>query len=129
MRHQVPQVADLGLADAVDATKSLLQPVRVPGQVIVDHQVGPLQVDAFPGGVGRHQHQRILVLREQFLNAFAFFAAHAAADRHNSLVASDQGSNAADQIIERVAVFCEQNQLATHAGGVKHGAVILQQAG
>ena len=28
---QVPQMADLGLADAVDAAEALLQPVRVPG--------------------------------------------------------------------------------------------------
>ena len=49
---QVPQMADLGLADAVDAAEALLQAVRVPGQVVVDHQVGALQVDAFAGGVG-----------------------------------------------------------------------------
>ena len=36
---QVPEVADLGLADAVDAAEALLDPVGVPGQVVVDHQV------------------------------------------------------------------------------------------
>ena len=50
--HQVPQVADLGLADAVDAAEALLEPVRVPGQVVVHHQVGALQVDALARGVG-----------------------------------------------------------------------------
>ena len=49
---QVPQVADLGLADAVDAAESLLDPVRVPRQVVVDHQVRALQVEALAGGVG-----------------------------------------------------------------------------
>src|SRR5574342_968278 len=33
--HQVPQVADLRLPDAVDAPKALLQPVGVPRQVVV----------------------------------------------------------------------------------------------
>ena len=37
VRDQVPEVADLGLADAVDAPEALLDAVRVPGQVVV-HQ-------------------------------------------------------------------------------------------
>ena len=52
---EVPEVADLGLADAVDAAEALLEPVRVPGQVVVDHQVGALEVDALAGGVGGDQ--------------------------------------------------------------------------
>ena len=36
---QVPEVADLGLADAMDTAKALLETVRVPGQVVVDHQM------------------------------------------------------------------------------------------
>ena len=52
---EVPQVADLGLADAVDATEALLDAVGVPGQVVVDHQVGALQVETLAGGVGRDQ--------------------------------------------------------------------------
>ena len=50
--HQVPQMADLGLADAVDAAKALLQAVGVPWQVVVHHEVSPLQVNAFTSGVG-----------------------------------------------------------------------------
>jgi len=49
-------VADLSLADPVDTAEALLDPVGVPGQVVVDHQVGPLQVQALPGGVGRHKY-------------------------------------------------------------------------
>ena len=44
---EVPEVADLGLADAVDAPEALLDAVRVPRQVVVHHQVGALQVDPF----------------------------------------------------------------------------------
>ena len=56
VRDQIPQMTDLGLADPVDAAEALFQAVRVPRQVVVDHQVGALQVDAFARGVGRQQH-------------------------------------------------------------------------
>ena len=58
-RHQVPQVAHLALADAVDAPEALLQAVRVPRQVVVHHQMGALQVDAFAGGVRSQQHMAV----------------------------------------------------------------------
>ena len=62
---QVPEMADLGLADAVDAAEPLLEAVRVPGQVVVHHQVGALEVDAFAGGVGRQQHLHLGVVPER----------------------------------------------------------------
>ena len=61
-------MADLGLADAVDAPKALLQPVGVPGQVIVDHQVGALQVDALAGGVGGQQEVDVGIVAEAVLD-------------------------------------------------------------
>ena len=60
-------MADLGLADPVDTAEALLQAVGVPGQVVVDHQVGALQVDAFAGGVGGQQHLHLRVVPERFL--------------------------------------------------------------
>ena len=61
---EVPKVADLGLADAMDAAEPLLQPVRVPGQVVVDHEMrAALKIDALAGGIiGDHDaHDRIAV--------------------------------------------------------------------
>ena len=52
---EVPQAADLVLADAVDPAEALLDPVRVPRQVVVDHQVRDLEVQALAGGVGGEQ--------------------------------------------------------------------------
>ena len=43
------------LADAVDAPEPLLDPVRVPRQVVVDHQVRGLEVQALAGRVGGEQ--------------------------------------------------------------------------
>ena len=55
------------LADAVNAAKSLLEAVGIPGQVIVDHKMGSLQIDAFTSRVSGYQDQNILVLGEGFL--------------------------------------------------------------
>ena len=56
-RAQVPEVADLGLADAVDAAEALFEPVRVPGQIVVDHQMrAALKVHAFASGIVRDHH-------------------------------------------------------------------------
>ena len=42
-------------ADAVDAADPLFELHRVPGNVVVDHHVAELQVQALAAGVGRHQ--------------------------------------------------------------------------
>ena len=65
VRHQVPEVADLGLADAVDAAEALLEAVGVPRQVVVDHQVGALEVDALARGVGGEQHLHVGIVLER----------------------------------------------------------------
>ncbi len=64
---EVPEVADLGLADAVDAPEALLDAVGVPGQVVVDHQVGALEVDALARGVGGEQHLDLGIVPEGLL--------------------------------------------------------------
>jgi hypothetical protein len=57
-------MAHLRLTDAVNAPKALLKAVGVPGEIIVDHQVRPLQVDTLAGSVGRHQHAHVPVVQE-----------------------------------------------------------------
>ena len=66
---EVPEVADLLLADAVDAAEALFEAVRVPRQVVVDHQVGVLEVHAFTGGIGGDQDADFGVGAEQRLDA------------------------------------------------------------
>src|SRR5262249_39210489 len=53
--HQVPEVTDLRLPDAVNTPEPLLQAIGVPRQVVVDHQVGTLQVDALARCIGGEQ--------------------------------------------------------------------------
>src|ERR1019366_7585611 len=41
-RQKVPEMAYFGLPDAVDAAEPLFDAVRIPGQVIVDHEMRTL---------------------------------------------------------------------------------------
>ena len=61
---QIPQVADLGLTDTVNASEALLDLVGVPGQVVIDHQMPALKVHAFARGIVGDEHQQIAVLHE-----------------------------------------------------------------
>ncbi len=62
-------MADLGLADAVNTPEALLDPVRVPRQVVVDHQMrAALQVRAFARGIGRRADARdVIVTKNEIL--------------------------------------------------------------
>ena len=90
VRHQVPEVTHLGLTDAVYPPKALFQTVRVPGQVVVHHQVRALQVDAFARGVGGEQHLDLRVVAERFLGLEPILATHAAVNCHDGALASQQ---------------------------------------
>lgn len=76
------------LPDTVNAPKTLFQSVGVPRQIVVDHQVRALQVDALPCRVRGDENERFFVLREGFLRFAPFFAPDAAVDNHNGLFAA-----------------------------------------
>jgi hypothetical protein len=80
-------MADLGLADAVDAAEALLQPVRVPRQVIIDHQVRALEVDAFAGRIVRDHDQHVLVVHEGLDHLAAILTADAAVNLYHGFMA------------------------------------------
>jgi hypothetical protein len=61
---QIPEVADLGLTDAVDPAEALFDAIGVPRQVVIDHQMGALEIDTLPGGVGGDEDLHVFVLRE-----------------------------------------------------------------
>ena len=77
---KVPEVADLLLADAVDAAEALFEAVWIPRQVVVHHQVGVLEVDAFTGGIGGDQHAHFGVGAKDRLNPAALVPVGAAVD-------------------------------------------------
>ena len=53
----------------MDAAEALFEAVRIPRQVVVDHQVGVLEVDAFTGGVGGDEDADLGVGAEERLDA------------------------------------------------------------
>ena len=67
IRDQVPEVTYFRLANAVNPAEALLQPVGVPGQIVVHHQVGALQVNAFAGRICGEQHLHVWIVAESFL--------------------------------------------------------------
>jgi hypothetical protein len=78
------------LAVAVDAAVALLQPVGVPGDLVMN-QVGAvvLQVDAFGGGVGREQdaHRRFRGCGlEGGLDTLALPGVHATVEDHQAVL-------------------------------------------
>ncbi len=117
--HEVPQVADLLLADAVDAAEALLNPVRVPRQVVVDHQVRPLQVHALTRGIGRDKDLHRRIVAERVLHPPTVLALHAAMDDHHCFLAAEQCSDLAFEVVERVTVLGEHDELAWLAGRVE----------
>ena len=72
------------LAVAVDAPHALLQPHRVPRDVVVDHEPAELEVDAFARRLRRHEHLRALAKLLLRIDARAWRVAvpdlHAAVD-------------------------------------------------
>src|SRR5579884_2665858 len=119
-RDEIPQVANFSLADAVDAAKALLQPVGVPGQVVIHHEVSALQIDALARSVGGDQDLDFLVVPEGFLSLAPVFTADAAVDDDHGLRPTEQGANALGEVIQRVAVLRENHQLAAMPLGVEH---------
>ena len=102
-------MTDLGLADSVDTTKPLLQSVGIPGQVIVDHQMRSLQVDAFAGSICGNQNTDAFILLEELLHFAAFVSEHATMDRYNCRCITDEGADFACQIVQCVFVFCKDD--------------------
>ena len=113
---QVPEMTDFRLADAVDATKTLLNAIGIPRQVIIDHQVGPLQIDAFAGGIGGQQNLHFGIVLEGLLRLRALLAADAAMDDDNRVLPAQQRGDAVFQIIQGVAMLGEDNELLVRGG-------------
>ena len=121
-------MADLLLADAVDAAEPLFEAVRVPRQVVVDHQVGVLEVDAFAGGVGGDQHADSGSERN---SAWMRRRSSRWVPPWMVTMASALPSTPAIfcvQVVQRVAVLGEDDDLALAAAGVAHVGVVLQDA-
>ena len=112
MGDQVPEVADFALTNAVNTAESLFDTIGVPGQVVVDHEVGALQVEPLAGGVGSKQHEGARVVRELFADGLAKMPRRAPMNGDNGVGAAQLGGDFILQVGEGIAVFGEDNDLA-----------------
>ena len=117
-------MADLPLANAVDAPKALFEAVGVPGQVVIHHQVRPLQVHAFPCGVVGKQHHNFGIVHEGMNDLAPAIPGHTPMDFHHGFVFAQAIADLASEVCEGVFKFGEQHQLSPGAIGVHHQGVI-----
>ena len=109
--NKVPQMTDFRLTDSVDASEALLQSIGVPREILVDHQVRALKVDALCSGVGGNQNLNVGVVQEALLTSASILAPQSAMYLDNCIRSSEERTDLAHQVVERVAVFGEDNQL------------------
>ncbi len=108
--HEVPEMARLGLTNAMDSPKTLLNAVGVPRQVVVHHEVSALEVDAFTSGIRRQEYLNLRVVPERFLRLHPLFPSHAAVNYDHRFFTPKLGRNTSFQIAECVAVLREEDQ-------------------
>src|SRR5690606_11002332 len=126
LRDEIPEVADLLLADAVDATEPLLEAIRIPRQIVVDHQIGALEVDAFASGIRRDEHPNLEVTPDRCLHPHSLVAVRAAVERHDRIWVPQHAGDLLLQVVQRVAVLGEDDELAQTPTCVAHVWVVLQ---
>src|SRR5581483_8575554 len=88
--HQIPEMADLCLPNAMNAAKTLLQAIGIPRKIIIDHQVSALQIDPLTSSISGDQNQRLPVLGEGFLRPGSLLTSHAAMNGHHCIVTAQQ---------------------------------------
>ena len=119
-------MANLLLADTVDTPEALFEAVGVPRQIVVHHQVGVLQVDAFTGGIGGHHHADVGIGAKQRLRFAPVIAVDAAVNHDDGVMAAKHTGDFLVQVIQCVAVFAEDDDLAQATTGVAHVGIVLE---
>ncbi len=109
--NEIPQVADFCLADPMDSPKPLLDTIWIPRQIVVHHQVSTLEVDSFAGSIRREKNLNLGVVPERFLRIHPVFTAHPTMNHNDAPCPPQNSGNLPFKIVQRIAVFREDNQL------------------
>ena len=119
-------MADLGLADPMNASEALLKPVWVPRQVIVDHQVrATLQVHTFAGRIIRDHDPDDRIAVERGDCSPACLAGNPAMNDNDRPSLTEARYQFICKIFEGVFGFGENQDLSTNAcGRVDHGRFV-----
>ena len=102
------------------AAEALLDPVGVPRQVVVHHQVGDLKIHAFTRCIGRHQNGHVRVLAELFLCRDAVLSARSTVNLDDGGWFADDPGDLLPQVVERVLVLRKDDQLLSPTIGPQH---------
>ena len=124
--HEVPEMADLLLANAVDAPEALFEAVRIPRQVVIDHEIGVLEVHAFTGSIGGEKDTDFGVGTEQGLAFPAFVAVRAAVNGNDGVGRAEDAADFPLQIVQGVAVLGEDYHLALATTCIAHVGIVLE---
>ena len=119
-------MADLGLADAMNAPEPLLQPIRVPWQVVVHHQIRALEIYALTRSIRSNQHANVWVGPKQRLKSAAFVAMRSAMDSDDRLGIADHPCDPLVEVVQSVAMFGKDDELALASRGVAHFRIVLE---
>ncbi|MCY1461481.1 hypothetical protein D9M71_791450 [compost metagenome] len=92
-------MTNLVLADTVNTTEALLQSVGVPRKVIIDHQIGVLQVDTLSRRIGGNQYLYAWVVSKLFLNLAALITVRTTMNGNNGVWRTEHVTNANHQVI------------------------------
>ncbi len=76
VKDKVDGAYNVTLTDAIHASDALFESHRVPGDVVVDHDMTELKIQAFAACICRNQNARILC--ERFLNTLTVIHVHGA---------------------------------------------------
>ena len=106
-RDEVERVHVSRLSDAVDTAQALLETGRVPGQVVVDHQVAELKVDPLARRLGRHAY--LAARPEILLGLPALARVHPAVDLAGRVTPR---FDVLPQMVQRIPVLGEDQELA-----------------
>ena len=109
---QIPEVAYFGLADTMDATEALLNAVGIPWEIVIDHQVGTLKVNALASGVRRKEYLYFRVVPER-LCAFMRSSRPCRRGSRPRPLCDQAVCDTCFKIIQRVTMLGENNELLT----------------
>lgn len=123
---EVPKMANLLLADAVDTPEALFEAVRVPWKVIIDHEIGVLEVHSFPGGIGGEEDADFRIGPEKCLALPALVTVGAAVNGRDGLGRAENAGDPPLQIVQRVPMLGEDDHLALAAIGIAHVGIVLE---
>ena len=120
-------MTDFGLSDSVNASESLLKPVGIPGDVVVDHEVSAMEVDTFSGSVSSYEDFHGIVTVEHSLSFSAFISGHASVNADCSVIAQEC-AYFREEVVQCIPMFGEDDELFPFSVRGEHFGVLREDS-